>query len=645
MSSKSTSDDRGGVAFLFLIGFLLLILLFVPLMTAFVAFYFARPYLGKKESWAMLLVGVGGFVFLKDYTVLEYVEWIQHIGNAIFADTAWSVVLKEFPWMGSLLLSLTFTGVLNLLGNTRVGQTFDRVIPDRPTGKRTYKPSVKRSGHYDEDLLDAERRQELMQRAAVVAPPGDLLIDEDAHSVFNTEVGKRHFPIGRDEHGNPITLTEKEIGTHGVILGSTGSGKTETIKAIAGGLLDLGWTGTILDLKEDTAEGGLRDWCVQYSNHHSIPYQELHLSDADSQTWFNSLHGMGPDEMRDSILMSQHFEAAYYEALNKELLGQLVNLMYWAHEADPEKFEYPTMYNVARICSSGPRMKERTRKMMATVLGTMPWLSKDDFGVINSPSKAQEDAAVGFGSRLGNVFDTQAGRAVLRNNPEGTRQELDITKDGLTYVGLDSLGKADLTRVMSSAMLQRMSVYASQRTTGAASKSKPRFIIVDEANWVNREIVKNLLSRARSAGIALILATQGPRDWIDQQGEDWDTLGQNLNLAIIMKQGAPDSAHLCAEYLGQVKKERRAHKFDEEEGLLGSRRVRTDEGRHLSSWTVSEELDYRVPPDTLRELRVGEAFVRVGSPDFRVDFTQVAMRDPKASPSRAAPQPGLLPFQ
>ena len=46
------------------------------------------------------------------------------------------------------------------------------------------------------------------------------------------------------------------------------------------------------------------------------------------------------------------------------------------------------------------------------------------------------------------------------------------------------------------------------------------------------------------------------------------------------------------------------------------------------------ELDYRVQPDELRELTIGEAIVRVGAPAQPLDYAKILMRDPKASPLR-----------
>jgi hypothetical protein len=221
----------------------------------------------------------------------------------------------------------------------------------------------------------------------------------------------------------------------------------------------------------------------------------------------------------------------------------------------------------------------------------------------------------------------------LRRPGSRSRLRSDVTNPGLTYIGLDSQGKADLTRVISSSILQRLSVYAAQRTIGLVGKDAPRFLIVDEANWVNRTITQNLLSRARGAGISMWLCAQGPKDWIDKTGDDWGKLTQNINVAIIMRQGEPESAELCADFLGKEVKTKTSERVAQVNSMLGQRRVKND-GKVVNEYQVQTELDYRVPIDALRELTVGEAVVRVSAPQQRLEYTRILMRDPSATPMR-----------
>ena len=200
---------------------------------------------------------------------------------------------------------------------------------------------------------------------------------------------------------------------------------------------------------------------------------------------------------------------------------------------------------------------------------------------------------------------------------------MDLTREGLIYVGLDSLGKADLTRVLSSAVLQRMSVYASELTTKGTGKGIKRFLIVDEANWVNRTILLNLLSRARSAGIAVIVATQGPSDWEVRGAADtpgFSSLAQNCNVSIFMRQGEHENSEIAAKHLGMEMRQQVSQSYRA--------------GEAISSGSIRDERDYRVPPEVIRNLQAGELYVNIASPNSRLEFIKVVQRDPTLSAQR-----------
>lgn len=460
---------------------------------------------------------------------------------------------------------------------------------------------------------DMQKRQ-----ARVVTPPGGhLTIDAAHHSIVDPRpVGQRCFPLGYDARRRPVELSEAEIKTHGFILGSTGSGKTEALKAMIGHLGDLGWDVIMLDLKEDTQRGGLRDFCRDYSHSHALPYQELALSDPNPKFWFSPLMGMGRDEVRDTILSLMAFDDEHWQNINKKLLGELISLYFDVHQVDPIKFPLPTMYDIGKVLSA-QSLNNATKAMRATLKGAVPGYRDDEYSSLATPSQDEQKSATGLGAKLVQMYATQAGRTVLR--PSEHTLSLDVTTPGLIYIGLDTMGKPDLTKVVSSAILQRMSVYAAERTTGKVqSKSgpRPKALIIDEANWINRTIVMNLLSRARSAGICVWLATQSATDWSDEKGDDWPKITANTNCAIIMRQGEPVSAEICAEYIGK----KQMTQFS----------ARVTEGEIFETGSARSTWDYIVQPDEIRSLQVGEAILRVGVPQNRVTWLAIRQREAQA---------------
>lgn len=577
----------------------------IPAVIAVAIWWFGRRTLARRDwiilgcgSLLGLLVGGGGLWS-------RYVNWL---GVLVFGGDRWPP-----PVLSLALLAGLIVGVLGVIDGTAVGAKLPAVLLGQSG----------RVGDREEIIpSDVEKAQVGAITPTVLTPEVDSIADDAAH----VPLGKRVVPLGVGKDGAPVGPTLDELGTHGLLFGSTGSGKTETIKALAGGLMDLGVGGIILDLKEDTQEGGLRDWCVTYAQTHAVPYQELLLSSLDSEYWFNPFLGMRMDEAKDAVLSLMTFDDEHWKNINKKLLGQILKLMYWAHEIDPAAIPAPTLGEVGRILSS-TNLATATKKLRAVVAANRPDLDCDEeFSALARPSPDEAKSAVGFGAKITQMFDTTAGRLTLRaNNPDGVaRRPLDVTQPGLTYIGLDTQGKPDLTKIVSSAVLQRLSVESAQRTTGAAAARgdgppKQRFLIIDEANWIDRTIVQNLLSRARSAGISMVLATQGPLDWIDGAQDDFAKLSQNTNVAMIMAQGEPKAAEKCAEYLG---KER-----------YMDTSFRHVEGALVDGGSVTERTDYIVQPDALRQMEVGEMVLRVGKPRTRLAWLRVVRRDPTTGPN------------
>lgn len=594
---KATSES-GGEGRIYLILFLAALgIVFLPALVLAIALFFGlRGRLRAIELVATVLLSLLGLVLFAGDWVISYFVWLGALFGLGSGDRS------DGPWIAIGGLAVFFASA-GLLADAR------NIIPWMPvrTGK-------------SEPILPTEKEKQVALNVIVSAPDSALLAEAGSHTLDSpSRIGQRSFPIGVDKRGTPVMIHESEFRTHGLLFGSTGSGKTETIKVIAGGLMDLGWSGMILDLKEDAATGGLLDWCQTYADYHAIGFQSFRLSDPMPMYWFNALHGMGPDEARDTILASQEFEAAFYRALNEQQLGQLVTLLYAANQIDPVKYLQPTVYDIGKILSSRD-LAAATRDMVATVISTMPTFSRDDFHSLMGKDKNFIETAMGLGARLTAMYDTQAGRMALR--PGDNRAPYDVTKSGLSYVGLDSMGKPELTRLVSASVLRRMAVYAADRTSGKVNDKQPRFLIVDEANFVNRRLLLELLSRARSAGIACLVCTQGPTDWQSRQpGEpDLTSLVQNTNVAIIMSQGERTNAELCADIIGRA------------ERSVVTQRV--EDGVLIDSGSMSTTVDYLVPPDYLRGLTTGEAIVRVGKPQEWQRWIRVRQRDPKAVAGR-----------
>jgi len=323
----------------------------VPVALAAPFGWAARKYLRRLESVVLLVLSL---LYLGVYVgswVEEYFLWYGSLVGLID-----KVPVSDVPYLTLLAFAAFGAGLAGLI---------------RSFSFLNFGIGTKVTAGHEEQILPTSTERIALASTPVASAGATLYTSTPNSLTTKVDPGKRDFPIGVDKTGRPVLINENEIRMHGLLFGSTGSGKSETIKVLAAGLLDLGWNGIVLDLKEDAQKGGLMDWCQVYADHHAIGFQKFRLSDPDPASWFNVLHGMGSDEARDTILASQDFEAAYYRALNELQLGQLITLLYTAHEIDPVRYPVPTVYNIGKILTA-PDLPAATREMVATVIAATP---------------------------------------------------------------------------------------------------------------------------------------------------------------------------------------------------------------------------------------------------------------------------------
>ena len=424
----------------------------------------------------------------------------------------------------------------------------------------------------------------------------------------------RVIPMGRDQNKKMVWLSEKEMKTHGVILGSTGSGKTESIKWLSGALMDMGYSGVILDLKEDLEGGGLRDFCRAYTREHNIPYQEVALSDMDGYWYLNALKGLSADQATDSVISGAPMDDQFHASQVAKISGQMNSLIFHAHKLFPEKYPEPSIYGLGSALQKDAF--KAAKPMLADIVSAIGRERAEElYSVLFTPDKGLKEEGMGFGLRLTGLFDTEAGRNVLMPGeaPDGNpRQALDFTAPGLTYIGASSTGYKELAKTVSSSVLSRINALAASVSAGVLDQKTMgnRFLIVDEANFIERSLVKNFLSRARSSDPVASSQPSLPRTGqTPVNGDDWPSISQNVNVAIMGKMNDPESAKAAAEYVGT------------QEVAKASRRI-TD-GIVEESGSLQEDEEFLVKPEEFRKFREGEMILRTPN---QAHWCQVPMR-------------------
>jgi hypothetical protein len=592
-------DDVGYlIAVAAVLGLAVAVVALVPAVCAALTFVSLRSWLARRDWVILAVAGLTGFCCYFRDNALGYGYWLLS-----FIDVG-----GARPGQVPVTVLLCLTAVAAGVGGAVLGSPIAARVPNAGA-------LLRRRRLVEESITPRKQRREALKRRV-----GRAVTLRDIPAVrgpYATEKARRtplaakSIPLGLGAKGRPVLLSTRELGMHGCVVGSTGSGKTVTLMWIIGAALDMGFDVTVLDMKEDTEPGGLRDFLRGYSAMHEVPLQEIALGDDRPAYWFNVLADMSADEAFDTIISLVEFDDAYWQALNRKVLQQVVQLCHQAAEVQPGRFTPPTMLELGKILEQGPNMKNAVRdRVIAIDAAESVGYCLNRYANVLRPTDDEAKSAASFGTKLTGLYDSTAGRRILV--PGGERRMIDVRLGGLTYVGLNSLGQPDMARILSSSTLQRLSVYAAQRIQGRAPKERPRLIVVDEANFIARDITMNMLSRVRSAAFNMILCTQGPTDWIDAGGDDWSRLTQNINWLIAMAQSSPESAEKCAEFLGR-----------RDNNQVSQRIV---DGRPVEIGTVETQEEFIVPAKELRDLGTGEGYLRVNKPDSRVAYMTIPIR-------------------
>lgn len=595
-----------------LLGLVVTLFFVVPVLCGLVILLVLRPLLARRD-WAILATaGVLGIGLSPRDNALAYVHWLLGFLNV------GTIRPGQVPFTVVLCLAVAMAGLAGVILGAPGGPSL-RALIRLLRQKRLIQDAIngtwlRRKELVDEPVTPKKARRERLQRAvASRVTVRDIPAVRGPHATERsrrTPLQDKSMPIGLGARGQVVRLGIREMGMHGCVVGSTGSGKTVTLMWIIGAALDMGFDITVIDMKEDTEPGGLRDFLRGCAQAHRLPLQEIALADPRPEYWFNALADMSADEAFDTLISLVEFDDAYWQALNRKILQQVVQLCYQAAALAPSRFSPPTMLELGKIMELGAQMRSALgpRIQVIDAVEGAGYCAREYTNVLR-PSADEARSAASFGTRLTALYDSGAGRRIL--TPGDGRTMMDVRLEGLTYIGLNSLGQPDMARILSSSALQRLSVYAAQRIQGREPKDRPRLIVVDEAARVDRDISMNMLARVRSALFSMILCTQGPTDWIDKNGDDWSRLTQNINWLIAMAQASPEAAEKCAEFLGM----RDSIQLNE---------LVANHGRNDFRTMWKEE--FVVPTHELRSLGVGEGYLRVNKPSSRTEYMVVPMR-------------------
>jgi hypothetical protein len=337
--------------------------------------------------------------------------------------------------------------------------------------------------------------------------------------------------IGRDESCRTVSIPfdGRSGGTHMLVVGATGSGKTITQTWIATRAIGHGMGAIVVDPKGDR---GMRDEVRRAAQAAGRRFVEWTPSGGSI---YNPYARGSETEIADKALAGEQFTEPHYLRQAQRYLGHVVralrrngaeiSLALIVEHLDPDRLE--------RLARGLPEDDARTTHAYLDSL----------------TSRQQRDLA-GVRDRLAILTESDVGPWLDPRTAGAERCELLETARAraVVYFNLESDSRPLLSQMLGAAIVQDL------QTTVAVLQRRPAptLVVIDEFSAVAAEQVVRLFGRARSAGFSLLLGTQELAD-LRPPGRErlLEQVMGNLSVLIAHRQVVPGSAELIASVGGQ----------------------------------------------------------------------------------------------
>jgi hypothetical protein len=386
---------------------------------------------------------------------------------------------------------------------------------------------------------DIEAGADLAEIAARRSRPLDLLRSLVSAVVLRVRArrGSAHWldrqqlVLGLDESRRTVSIPfgAGAGGTHTLVVGATGSGKTVTQTWIAARAIADGMGAIVVDPKGDP---GMREELRRAALAAGAPYLEW---TPDGHSIYNPYARGGASEIADKVLAGERFTEPHYLRQAQRYLGHVVRALRQTGaevslRAIVEHLEPARLEALAREV---PEAKARAT-----------------FAYLDSLSSRQHSELAGVRDRLAILAESDVG-CWLDPQTAGV-DEFDlltaVRRRAVVYFGLESDSRPLLSAMLGAAIVQDL------QTTAASLQREPvpTLVVIDEFSALAAEQVVRLFGRARSAGFSLLLGTQELSDLRPPGAERLleQVLG-NLSALVAHRQVVPSSAELIATMAGK----------------------------------------------------------------------------------------------
>jgi hypothetical protein len=341
------------------------------------------------------------------------------------------------------------------------------------------------------------------------------------------DAGDGVLRLGRDERGRTVSVSFG-AGSHTLVVGATGSGKTVTQTAIAVHEIACGSAAVIVDPKGDPAMRDAVRMATAAAGRRFVRWTPA------GDFVYNPYARGSESEIADKVLAGELFTEPHYLRQAQRYVGHVVRAL---------------RASGGEVCLAAIVAHLDPMRLELLVRDLPPACAQATHTYLDALTPRQRADLSGVRDRLAILAESDVGPWLDPATDGVPRFELlQAVRAGATvYFDLESDRRPLLAQMLGGAIVQDL------LTAVAALQAQPlpALIVIDEFSAVAARHVVRLFGRARSAGFTLLLGTQELSDLRPPGNERLlEQVVGNLSLLLAHRQVVPASAELIAGIAG-----------------------------------------------------------------------------------------------
>lgn len=446
-------------------------------------------------------------------------------------------------------------------------------------------------------LVAARRRR----RPTVAAqPPGDVTV------------------LGTSYEGEPVWVSDRQLGAHTVIVGASGSGKSTTLLTILAEQVRRGKGLVAIDMKGSPAFAATLEHAAARAG------RPFYLWTPDGPSAWNPLAYGNPTELKDKLISMERFSEIHYQRAAERYLQVVLQVLRITHAGGPP----PTLSDVVELMDPA-RLQGQLRALSPLIAHRVQRYLTDEL------TPDQLSAVRGLGTRLAIITESHTGQYLggpaFEFDPEGAfppaRAALDLRAalrgDQVVVFSLNSSSYAKLAAQLGALVLRDVITVVGELTTHPEQRH-PAMVALDEFSGLNGDQIVDLQQRCREAEVGFAVTSQEPTDFERAARGLLDQILGNTAVKISHRLDVPKSAELVADLAGTETVWEETHQF-ERHPFFGTRATGRSTARQVERFVIH--------PNVIKSLPTGHAVVITKVPETRAQLARIT---PPPSPQNGA---------